>query len=769
MKKRIFSLFLVLALLLGAVPVQAAGGPVIRCSDSTAAQGGWVSFEISAEELQNLAALELWIHYDPQVLRLESVGNGWLLDEAFASVNDTTPGRIALTAASVGGISNSGTLLNLYFSVVEGCAPGRYPLTLAVGEAYDTDRTPVSIAAKNGHITVTEGTPSYSQFRLGMEPERNTLCPGERLTVRVRNDWNLEFASFDLSVYYDASVFRLVNASVSEDFVRPNTLFSLNTDTDGLVRLTCASVDPMWASQLLVLELEAKEGAVGTTALTAQIHDVCDSSRFPYLPGSAQLQLTVTSAEDARTPRLRLEGQGPVIGEKTQSTLVLDAGSGLAAADFELRYDPKLLECLAVEPASDAQFLLINPNFSAGTIRFSFVEETGVTDEIPLVNIRWRAKSGADRHYSIEMQLTDPVDAAFQPVSIDCSPQIGCIYIRQNTDPTCEAPGGEHLCCTACGGLVPVDPIPPLGHNYGDAVFHWAADHTSCTATRVCARDAGHVWQVDCTVTHVSQGESCTGSGSITYTATADFYGETYTNTQIIRMDILGHDYEWTVITEPDCDSKGKKRGKCIRCNATCEESIDPLGHDWDGISCRRCGEIWENPFTDVPEGSFYYAPVIWSVANGITNGVTATTFDPNGSCMRAHVVTFLWRAAGSPEPKTTKNPFVDVEKSSFYYKAVLWAVEKGITNGLDATHFGPLAYCNRAQVVTFLWRANGNPHPTSNRNPFTDVVGNSFYYNAVLWAVGKGITNGMTATSFGVDSICNRAQVVTFLYRSYS
>lgn len=125
------------------------------------------------------------------------------------------------------------------------------------------------------------------------------------------------------------------------------------------------------------------------------------------------------------------------------------------------------------------RFLLINPNFSAGTIRFSFVEERGVTDEIPLVNILWRAKPGADRHYAIKMQLTDPVDAAFGPVSIDCPPQTGCIYLRQITAPTCEAPGDEHLRCAACGDLVPVDPVAPLGHDYGDAQFHWADDYTS--------------------------------------------------------------------------------------------------------------------------------------------------------------------------------------------------------------------------------------------------------------------------------------------------
>ena len=175
-----------------------------------------------------------------------------------------------------------------------------------------------------------------------------------------------------------------------------------------------------------------------------------------------------------------------------------------------------------------------------------------------------------------------------------------------------------------------------------------------------------------------------------------------------------------------------------------------------------------ENPFTDVAPGSFFYEPVMWAIENGITNGTSATTFGPNDQCMRAHVVTFLWRAVGSPEPTRTDNPFVDVKPTDFYYKPVLWAVENGITSGMDATHFGPTAYCNRAQVVTFLYRTMGSPDVGAATNPFTDVAAGSFYEKPVLWAVENGVTAGLSATSFGPNSICNRAQIVTFLYRAF-
>ena len=171
--------------------------------------------------------------------------------------------------------------------------------------------------------------------------------------------------------------------------------------------------------------------------------------------------------------------------------------------------------------------------------------------------------------------------------------------------------------------------------------------------------------------------------------------------------------------------------------------------------------------FMDVAVGSFYHEPVVWAVENGITTGTSDTTFNPGGECLRAHVVTFLWRAAGSPEPVSMDNPFVDVRQSDFFYKAVLWAVEEGITNGTDATHFSPSIPCNRATVVTFLYRSLNGPAVDSAENPFTDVPAGDWFTEAVVWAVKNGITNGISATEFAPAALCSRAQIVTFLYRA--
>ncbi|MDO5783828.1 MAG: leucine-rich repeat protein [Eubacteriales bacterium] len=169
--------------------------------------------------------------------------------------------------------------------------------------------------------------------------------------------------------------------------------------------------------------------------------------------------------------------------------------------------------------------------------------------------------------------------------------------------------------------------------------------------------------------------------------------------------------------------------------------------------------------FTDVPAGQFYTDAVAWAVGKGITVGTSDTTFSPNDICNREQIVTFLWRANGSPEPKTTNCPFTDVKPSDFCYKAVLWAVENGITYGTSATTFEPKKGCSRAEVVTFQWRANGEPESSAS-NVFTDVSTGDYYTDSVAWAVDKGVTVGTSATTFSPNNICTRGEIVTFLYR---
>ena len=246
----------------------------------------------------------------------------------------------------------------------------------------------------------------------------------------------------------------------------------------------------------------------------------------------------------------------------------------------------------------------------------------------------------------------------------------------------------------------------------------------------------------------------------------------TCTTCGAIEGDPLGHQ----AFADPGCPATCTKDGlsdgsHCGRCGEilTDQMPIPALGHDWEGLTCRRCGEV-NMPFVDVPDDAFFYKPVIWAVEQGITNGYgSADTFAPDVTCNRGQVVTFLWRAAGEPEPTSSVNPFTDIKESDYFYKAVLWAVEEGITAGYGSdTIFNPNGSCTRGQVATFLWRYFGQPQPASTENPFNDVKSSEFYYTAVLWAAESGITAGYgNAYTFAPNMACNRGQVVTFLYRA--
>ena len=187
--------------------------------------------------------------------------------------------------------------------------------------------------------------------------------------------------------------------------------------------------------------------------------------------------------------------------------------------------------------------------------------------------------------------------------------------------------------------------------------------------------------------------------------------------------------------------------------------------HTIEVIFMKANGNPQAGVFVDVATGSYYEDAVDWAVENGITQGTDDTHFVPDGICTRAQAVAFLWRAAGSPKPETCTMPFADVPAGSYYYDAVLWAVENGIAKGTSDTTFSPNMTCSRAQIVTFLWRSEKSP-AAGTANPFADVKSTAYYADAVLWAVKENIAKGTTNTTFSPDADCTRAQIVTFLWR---
>ncbi len=420
--------------------------------------------------------------------------------------------------------------------------------------------------------------------------------------------------------------------------------------------------------------------------------------------------------------------------------------------------------------------------------------------------------------------LTDP--AHVEERAIPVGTHVHTMNEVAGTPATCTEDGSiTYYVCSGCGRYF-ADPegneeiesehtvIPALGHDFGEWTVKTPATCTDAgTEERACSRcDAKETRPLAATGHDYAEtvtAPTCTEQGYTTHACRncGDSYVDTYTAA-------LGHDFgEWTVKKAASCIAAGSDERVCSRCGEKETRATEPAGHSYTDTvtaptctaqgytthTCSKCGDSYadtytaalghdfgkdgknptctrcgaKNPnftpqtFKDVPADAFFAEPVSWAVANGITAGTGKNTFSPEEGCTRGQVVTFLWRAAGQPEPKTSNNPFKDVKSDDYYYKAVLWAVENGVTAGTSKTTFSPNDVCTRAQIVTFMWRANGQPTPKSSTNPFKDVKAGDYFATAVLWAVENKITLGTSSNTFSPEDTCTRGQVVTFLYRN--
>lgn len=329
---------------------------------------------------------------------------------------------------------------------------------------------------------------------------------------------------------------------------------------------------------------------------------------------------------------------------------------------------------------------------------------------------------------------------------------------------------GEHLTLPACGFTAPD----------GQLFAHWALNAPDGNIYSAGA-DIGPVgsdltfyavWEADATTPTLPHGGGSSSDGPVTHTVStpSDVRGGAIS----VSSRNASQGTRVTITVNPD---EGYELGTLTVTDASGNEiAVRSRGNHQYTFTMPRSrvtieatfAEIVERPaalaFTDVPTSAYYYDAICWSVENGVTNGTSATTFSPDTGVSRAQMVTFLWRAAGSPAPVATVNPFTDVDAGDYYYNAVLWAVEKGITNGTSATTFSPESAVSRAQAVTFLWRSASSP--TASSVNFDDVASDAYYAQAVTWAARESITVGTGGNNFSPDVAVSRAQAVTFLYR---
>lgn len=360
--------------------------------------------------------------------------------------------------------------------------------------------------------------------------------------------------------------------------------------------------------------------------------------------------------------------------------------------------------------------------------------------------------------------------------------------------PTCTERGCTvHLC--ACGDKREDSYTPPLGHNYKGGICvrcgildpnkdtQHEHDFIPTVTKPTCLTEGFTTYTCSCgecytkdyvsAVGHKTQLQNAKAVGCLTGGYTGDevctVCGKVFKQGSVIFA--LGHDPQPARVKAPTCTESGYTGDLiCMRCGDMTQigKTVAAAGHKFFGGVCSVCGTKGAEAvpeFDDVKPGAFYFDAVQWAVKNGITNGTGKNTFSPNSVCSRYQIVMFLWRAAGQPEAKAAVS-FADVKPGDIFYEAVQWAVERGITKGTSSTSFSPFAPCTRGQIVTFLYRSAGSPKVSGACN-FSDVSFGSFCHDAVIWASSEGITNGTSAGRFSPNEGCTRAQVVTFLYRA--
>lgn len=360
--------------------------------------------------------------------------------------------------------------------------------------------------------------------------------------------------------------------------------------------------------------------------------------------------------------------------------------------------------------------------------------------------------------------------------------------------PTCTERGCTvHLC--ACGDKREDSYTPPLGHSYKGGIcvrcgildpnkdIPHKHDFIPIVTKPTCLTEGFTTYACSCgecytkdyvsAVGHKTQLQNAKAAGCLTGGYTGDevctVCGKVFKHGSVIFA--LGHDPQPARVKAPTCTESGYTGDLiCMRCGDMTQtgKTVAATGHKFFGGVCSVCGTKGAEAvpeFDDVKPGAFYFDAVQWAVKNGITNGTGKNTFSPNNVCSRYQIVMFLWRAAGQPEAKAAVS-FADVKPGDIFYEAVQWAVERGITKGTSSTSFSPFAPCTRGQIVTFLYRSAGSPKVSGACN-FSDIPADSFCRDAVIWASSEGITNGTSAGRFSPNEGCTRAQVVTFLYRA--
>ncbi len=558
MKKRIAAFALSVLILISALPFNAfasSTGAVVVVENCTAAQGGYAYVNLNAKNFVNVAVLDIEVHYDSSVMRVHYANNSTLFNGASVSVNTATAGVIKISAMSVSGFNcTSSTMMKLCFAIDADCPVGDYPIKVAVGDAYDGDMMPAAISSENGVVTVKAA--AAEKFSLGVVKSSSTLEYGETLTISVKNSASKSFASADFYIEYDREQFNFEEIELTSTLQNEGAVYSVNSSIEGLVVLSYASTNAVSAYNLFTVKLKVIANTDATAKILVKASNVYNNDLIAYSSSSITTSVNLVKAEVIPDYKnLSLSSEKLFIDKEFNSTLTLEAGATVAAADFVVNYDTDVFSCsnVTVDDAVSVvgAIVVVNQNYTSGEIRFSYINQAGVnTDSLDLINITLIPKSTPQTHSSITVSGADVCDINFNDVTLEYIGVSGCIFDCEIVEPTCTEIGYTIYEC-GCGEYYIVDEVSVLGHDE---------------------------------ITHKAQMETCTEIGWQEYVTCSRCDYTTYEEIAALGHDIIPHEAK-----APTCTAIGwDAYDTCSRCDYTTYKELAAIGH-----RALTNGQIW--------------------------------------------------------------------------------------------------------------------------------------------------------------------------------
>ena len=581
MSKRIIALFLSLCLILSAAPAAtgAATGQQVTAGAVTVTAGNTASVTLRAENFDSIAALDVYVFYDPAVFTVSSTYNGSMLSGAQTSVNTGESGKITLSAMSLNGISGSGNLITIYFNTSATAEPGTYPITVAIGRAYNSSLQPVTVGGVSGSVTLNKPVETQP-FTIHSYTDKSTLRKGDVLSCRIANGgWN-SFVSGEFTVEYDHEIFALDSVDLDPSLLGEGAVYSVNPSISGQVRIAYANSEPVDNFYLFTVKLKVIADADTTTSIKTRASNMYRPDLSAYLPGSYTSTVTIQKMPAVTDyPNVFFQTEELEVGTQSKSLFCLEAGAGIAAADFTLTYDPTILRCVSVVMAEGVTeqggMLVINDNYAEGAIRFSYVNMSAYdAEDLPLVEITWEPLRSPQSHYEIVPQAVGVVDEDQNLITLEYVVDSGCIFAPYVTPPTCTEDGFTSHTCSACGKTYEDSPVGALGHEYEATVTEPTCVENGYT-TYTCICGDSYVSDIVTAQGHsyesVVTPPTCENEGFTTYTCHC---GDTYVDD---KVPALGHTYK-SVTTDATCTVDGSIVYTC-HCGDTYTEVIPAAGH----------------------------------------------------------------------------------------------------------------------------------------------------------------------------------------------